>query len=124
MVATILLGEQGEFLITGFYGKLTDVANVLHYAIQGPSKWHGRVVINILNNLLVSIGSLDKRLEGNWVSAFIRFGPKGEKRTLLNTETRKAKVCIVFNSHDVSVELQIFYDRGSCPKNAIFSNGH
>ena len=95
MVATIVLGEQGEFLITGFHVKLTDVANALHYAIQGPSKWRGRAVINILNNLLASIGSLDERLEGNWVSAFIRLGPKGEKRMLLNTETCKASVCIV-----------------------------
>ena len=110
MVATIVLGEQGEFLITGFHVKLTDVANALHYAIQGPSKWRGRAVINILNNLLASIGSLDERLEGNWVSAFIRLGPKGEKRMLLNTETCKASVCIVFNSYNVSVELTIFYD--------------
>ena len=96
MVATIKLGEHSEFLIMGFHGKLTDVANALHYVIQGPSKWRGRSVINILNNLLVSICSLDDGLEGNWVSAFIRFGPKGEKRMLLNTETRKASICIVF----------------------------
>ena len=96
MVATIVLGEQGEFLITGLHVKLTDVANALHYAIQGPSKWRGRSVINILNNLLVSIRSLDDGLEGNWVSAFIRFGPKGEKQMLLNTETRYVSACIVF----------------------------
>ena len=70
--------------------------------------WQG--VINILNNLLASIRSLGKRLEGNWVSAFIRLGPKGEKRMLLNMETRKASVCIVFNSYNVSVELTIFND--------------
>ena len=96
MVATIVLGEQGEFLVTGFLGNLTGVANALHYAIQGPSKWRGKSVINILNNLLVSIRSLDDGLEGNWVSAFIRFGPEGEKRMLLNTETRYVSVCIVF----------------------------
>ena len=104
----MVLGEQGEFLITRFHVKLTDVANALYYAIKGPSKWRGRGVINILNNLLVSIRSLDKRLEGNWVSAFIRLGPKEEKQMLLNTETRKASVCIVFNSYDVSVKLTIF----------------
>jgi hypothetical protein len=96
MVATIVLGEQGEFLVTRFLGNLTSVASALHYAIQGPSMWRGRSVINILNDLLVSIRSLDDGLEGNWVSAFIRFGPKGEKRMLLNTETRKASICIVF----------------------------
>jgi hypothetical protein len=65
----------------------------------------------MLNDLLVSICSLDNGLEGNWVSAFIRFGPKEEKRMLLNTETCKASICIVFfNSYDVSVELTIFYD--------------
>ena len=74
-----MLGEQGEFLITGFLGNLTGVANALHYAIQGPSKWRGRSVINILNDLLVSIRSLDDGLEGNWVSAFIRFGVKGRE---------------------------------------------
>ena len=96
MVATIVLGEQGEFLVKGFLGNLRGVVNALHYAIQGPSKWRGRSVINILNNLLVSIRSLDDGLEGNWVSAFVRFGPKGEKRVLLNTETRYVSVCIVF----------------------------
>ncbi len=108
MVATIVLGEQGEFLITRFHVKLLDVADALYYPIKGPTKWHGRGVINILNNLLVSILCLDKRLEGNWVSAFIRLGPKGEKRMLLNTETCKASVCIIFNSYNVSVKLTIF----------------
>ena len=103
MVATIVLGEQGDLLIMRFHVNLTDVTNALYYAIQGPSKW-------CLNNLLVSIGSLDDRLEGNWVSAFIRLGPKGEKWMLLNRETRKASVCIVFNSYDVSVKLTIFDD--------------
>ena len=110
MVATIVLGEQGEFLITGFHVKSTDVANALYHAIDGPLKWRGRGVNNILNNLLSSIRSLDNRLEGNWMSAFIRLRPKGEKRMLLNTETCKASVCIVFNSYNVSVELTIFYD--------------
>jgi hypothetical protein len=110
MVATIVLGEQGEFLIMGFLGNLTDVANALHYALQGPSKWRGRSVVKILNNLLVSIRSLDDGLEGNWVSAFIRFGMKVEKWMLLNTETCKASICIVFNSYDVSVNLTIVYD--------------
>jgi hypothetical protein len=96
VVATIVLGEQGEFLVTGFLGNLMGVANALHYAIQGPSKWRGMSVINILNNLLVSIRSLDDGLEGNWVSAFIRFGPKGEKQMLLNTETHYVSACIVF----------------------------
>ena len=104
----MVLGEQGEFLITRFHVKLTDVANALYYAIKGPSKWCGREVINILNNLLVSICSLDKRLEGNWASAFIRLVPKGEKQMLLNTETCKASVCIIFNLYNVSVELTIF----------------
>ena len=96
MLAAIILGEQYRSQIMAFHVKLTDVANVLYYAINGPSKWRGRGVDNILNNLLSSMCSLDKRLDGNWVSAFIRLGPKGEKRILLNMETRKVSVCIVF----------------------------
>jgi hypothetical protein len=96
-VATIVLGEQGGFLITRFHVKLTDVANALYYTIKGPSKWCGRGVHNILNKLLVSIRSLDERLDGNWVSAFVRLGSRGEKRMLLNTETRYVSICIVFD---------------------------
>jgi hypothetical protein len=103
MVATIVLGKQGDLLIMRFHVNLMDVANALYYAIQGPSK-------RCLNNLLVSIGSLDDRLEGNWMSAFIRLGPKGEKWMLLNRETCMASVCIVFNLYDVSVKLTIFDD--------------
>jgi hypothetical protein len=76
---------------------LTDVANALYQAINGPSKWCGRGVNNILNNLLSSIRSLDKRLDGNWVSAFVRLRLNGEKRMLLNTETHYVSICIVFD---------------------------
>ena len=96
MVADIVLGEQYGSQIMVFHVKLTDVANALYHAINGPSKWCGRGVKNILNNLLSSIHSLDKRLDGNWVSAYIRLGLKGEKWMLLNTETRNVSVCIVF----------------------------
>ena len=57
--------------------------------------WQG--VNNILNNLLSSICSLDKRLDGNWVTIFVRLGPRGKKQMLLNTETRYASTCIVFD---------------------------
>ena len=97
MVATILLGEQDGSLIMAFHVKLTDVANALYYANEGPSKWRGSGVNNILNNLLSSIRSLDKRLDGNWVSAFVRLGLSGEKRMLLNMETRYVSICIVFD---------------------------
>ena len=96
MVAAIVLGEQYGSQIMAFHVKLTDVANALYHVIEGPSKWHGRGVNNISNNFLSSICSLDERLNGNWVSAFIRLGPKEEKQMLLNTETRKVSVCIVF----------------------------
>ncbi len=69
----------------------------MHNEIGRPLKWHGRGVNNILNNLLSSIRSLDKRLDGNWVSVFVRFGPRGEKQMLLNTETRYVSICIVFD---------------------------
>ena len=97
MVATILLGEQDGSLIMAFHVKLTDVANALYYAIEGPSKWRGRGVNDILNNLLSNIRSLDERLDGNWVSAFVRLGLRGEKWMLLNTETRYVSICIVFD---------------------------
>ncbi len=97
MVATIVLDEQDGSLITRFHVKLTDVANALYNEIGGPSKWCGRGVNNILNNLLSSIRSLDERLNGNWVSIFVRLGQRGEKQMLLNTETRYESICIVFD---------------------------
>ena len=78
-----------------FHVKLTDMANTVYHTIDGPSKWRGRGVNNILNNLLSSIRSLDKRLDGTWVSVFIRLRPKGEKQMLLNTETRYVSIYIV-----------------------------
>ena len=97
MVATIKLGEQDGSLIMAFHVKLTNVANALYYPIKGPLKWCGRGINNIMHNLLSSILSLDERLDGNWVSAFVRLGPRGEKRMLLNTVTRYVSICIVFD---------------------------
>jgi hypothetical protein len=73
------------------------VANALYNEIGGPSKWHGRGENKILNNLLSIIRSLDERLDRNWVSVFVRLGPRGEKQMLLNTETRYVSICIVFD---------------------------
>ncbi len=97
MVATIVLGEQDISLITGLHVKLTDGVEALYNKIGGPSKWCGRGVNNILNNILSSICSFDERLDGNWVSVFVRLGPKGKKQMLLNTETRYVSICIVFD---------------------------
>jgi hypothetical protein len=97
MVATIKLGERDENLITGLRIKLTDVAEALYNKIGRPTNWRGRGVINILSNMQSSIRSLDIRLDGNWVSVFVRLGPKGKTQMLLNMETRNVSLCIVFN---------------------------
>jgi hypothetical protein len=57
-----------------------------------------------------SIRSLDKRLDGNWVSIFVRLGLRGRNQMPLNTETRNVSICIVSIRTDVSVELTIFDD--------------
>ena len=85
MVATIELGEQDGSLITGLRVKLMDGVESLYNKIGGPTNWRGRGVINILSNMQLSIRSLDKRLDGNWVSVFVRLGLKGKKQMLLNT---------------------------------------
>ena len=113
MVATIVFGEQDGSLITGLRVKLTEVAEALYKYTQigGPLNWHGRGVNNILNNLLVSICSLDERLDGNWVSAFVRLGSRGEKRMLLNTETRYVSIYALFLIRtNVSDKLTMFDD--------------
>ena len=110
MVATNVLGERDGSLITGMHVKLTDGAESLYNEIGGQTNWRGRGVNNILNNILSSILSLDKRLDGNWVSVFVGLGPKGKKQMLLNTETRNVSICIVLIRTDVSVELTIFND--------------
>ena len=110
MVATIVLGERDESLIMGLHVKLMNGVESLYNEIRGPSKWCGRGVNNILNNIISSSCSLDERLDGNWVSVFVRLGPKGKKQMLLNTETRYVSICIVSIRTDVSVELTSIND--------------
>ena len=110
MVAIIELGERDGNLITGLQVKLTDGAESLYNEIGGPTNWRGRGVNNILSIMQSSILSLDERLDGNWVSVFVRLGPKGKKQMLLNTETHNVSICIVSIRTDVSVKLTISDD--------------
>ena len=96
MVATIELGKKDGNLVTALSVRLMDGAESLYNKIDGPRNWRGRGVINVLSIMQSRILSLDKRFDGNWVSVSVRLGPKGKNWMLVNTETQKVSVCIVF----------------------------
>ena len=110
MVTIIELGKNDGNRITRLSDRLMDGAESLNNEIRGPTNWRGRGVINLLRIMQSSILSLDERLDGNWVSIFIKLGPKRNKQMLVNTETCNVSVCIMFNLYDVSIELTIFDD--------------
>ena len=95
-MATIELGKEDGNLVTALSVKLMDGVESLYNKIGRPRNWRGRGVIDVLSKMQSSILSLDNRFDGNWVSVFVRLELKGKKQMLVNTETRKVSVCIVF----------------------------
>ncbi len=55
-----------------------------------------------------SITSVGKGFDGNWVSIFIRLGPKGKRHMLITTETRKVRRMHRFYLYYVPVKITIF----------------
>ena len=48
-------------------------------------------VVNVLTDMRTNITSVNEEFDGNWLSIFIRFEPKGRKNMLIFSETRKVK---------------------------------
>ena len=48
-------------------------------------------VLNIMNDMQSNITNVKEEFEGNWLSIFIRLGPKGKRQMLITTETRRVR---------------------------------
>ena len=48
-------------------------------------------VVNVLTGMQTNITSVNIGFDGNWLSVFIRFEPKGRKHMLISLETWKVK---------------------------------
>ncbi len=46
-------------------------------------------VVDVLTGMRTNITSVNEGFDGNWLSIFIRFGPKGRKHMLISLEIRK-----------------------------------
>ena len=88
MAVIIELDREDGDRVKGLSVELTEGAESLYNKIGGPRSFQPRWVIDILNDVQSKIISVNVGFDGNWLSVFIRLGPKG---MLISTETRKVK---------------------------------
>jgi hypothetical protein len=93
MVSIIELDREDGDQVKGLSVELTEGAESLYNEIDGPRSFQPRWVIDILNDMQSKNISVNVGFDGNWLSVFIRLGPKGRRQMLISTETRKVK-CI------------------------------
>ncbi len=91
MVLTIELDEDDRDRVQGLSVELTEGAESLFDKINGPRSFQPTWVIDDLTGMRTIITSVNQGFDGNWLSIFIRFGPKGRKQMLISTETWKVK---------------------------------
>jgi hypothetical protein len=82
--------EDGD-RVKGLSVKLTEGAESLFNKIDGPRSFQPMWVIDILTGMQIKITSVNVGFDRNWLSVFIRLGPKGRKHMLISTETCKVK---------------------------------
>jgi hypothetical protein len=66
-------------------------AESLFNEIDRPRSFQPMWVVNVLAGMKTNITSVNEGFDGNWLSIFIRFGPKDRKHMLISLETRKVK---------------------------------
>ena len=91
MVLIIELDEDDGDRVQGLSVELTEGAELGFNEIDGPRSFQPMLVVNVLTGMQTKITSVNVGFDGNWLSIFIRFGPKGRKHMLISSETRKAK---------------------------------
>ncbi len=91
MVAIIELDREDGDRVEALSVKMTGGVELLYNKIDGSRSWQPRWVINILNDMQANIVSVNKWFEGNWLSVFIRLGPKSKRHMLITTETCKVR---------------------------------
>ena len=91
MVSIIELDEGDGDRVQGLSVELTEGAESLLIEINGPRSFQPMWVVDVLAGMKTNITSVNKGFDGNWLSIFIKFGPKGRKHMLISLETRKVK---------------------------------
>jgi hypothetical protein len=91
MVSIIELNEDDGDRVQGLSVKLTEGAELLFNEINGPRSFQPMWVVDVLAGMQTNITSVNVGFDGNWLSVFIRLGPKGRKHMLISSETRKVK---------------------------------
>jgi hypothetical protein len=96
MLAIIELDKEDGDRVKALSVELMDWVESLYNKIEGSRSWQPRWVIDILNDMQLNITSVNKGFYGNWLSVFIRPGPKSKRQMLITTETCKVRCVIVF----------------------------
>jgi hypothetical protein len=91
MVLIIKLDEHDRDWVQGLSVELTEGAKSLFDEIDGLRSFQPTWVVDVLTCMRTIITSVNKGFDGNWLSIFIRFGPKGRKHMLISSATRKVK---------------------------------
>ena len=91
MVSIIELDEDDGDRVKGLSVELTEGAELLFNKIDGPRSFQPMWVVDVLTGMKTKITSVNVGFDGNWLSIFIRFGPKGRKHMLVSPETQKVK---------------------------------
>jgi hypothetical protein len=92
MSLIIELDKDDGDRVQGLSVKLTEGAESLFNEINGPRSFQPMSVVDVLTGMQTNITSVNIEFDGNWLSVFIRFGPKGRKHMLISLETRKIKL--------------------------------
>ncbi len=91
MVSIIELDKGDGDRVQGLSVEKTKGAESLFNEINGPRSFQHMWVVNILTGMQTKITSVNVGFDRNWLSIFIRLGPKGRKHMLISMETRKVK---------------------------------
>ena len=91
MVSIIKLDEDDGDRVQGLSVELTEGAESLFNKINVPRSFQPMWVVDVLDGMKTNITSVNNGFGRNWLSIFIRFGPKGRKHMLISLETRKVK---------------------------------
>ena len=87
MVLMIKLDSEDGDQVRG----LSEGAELLFNEINRPRSFQPMWVVDVLTGIQTIITSVNVRFDGNWLSVFIRLGPKGRKHMFISTETGKVK---------------------------------
>jgi hypothetical protein len=92
MVLIIELDDDNGDWVQGLRDKLSEGGESLFNKINEPRSFQPMWIVNVLAGMKTNITSVNEGFDGNWLSIFIRFEPKGRKHTRPN---HKSGQCFV-----------------------------